>query len=98
MYVYAPVEYHMLLKYMEELRNVDSNTTATSLQYIELLAIHSGNPALKTTTFRKAIIAYQKYGMNPPKKAHWTLRDAVNFAKFSNFIHKQMEECERELP
>ena len=93
MFVYAPIEYQMLIQYISNTRKSDNKNPEILTEHIELIAIHTGNPALKTTTFRKAIIAYKKYGMNPPKKAHWTVRDAIYYAKFSNSFHNQMKEC-----
>lgn len=97
MFVYAPVEYNMLLDYITHVRKTGYSATPILVEHIELIAVKTNSPAFKTTTFRKAIMAYREYGLNPPKKAHWTLRDAVHYAKFSNVIHKQMKECERFL-
>lgn len=97
MYAYTPVEYNMLMEYVGRMRKSKNHAPTILAEHIELLAIHTGNPAMKTVTFRKAIVAYRQYGMNPPKKAEWTLRSAVHYAKYSNLIHIQMQECARLL-
>jgi len=83
------------MEYMNKTRKVSDGKPLILIEHIELMAMHTGNPAFKTEKFRKAVIEYRKYGMNPPQKAKWTLSDAVRYAKFSYRIHKQMEECER---
>lgn len=95
MYVYGPVEYYMLQKYILNMRKV--NREEVTADHIELIAIHTGNKAFRTVMFRKALIAYREYGMYPPKKAHWTVRDALYYARYSGLVHKELKECEMEL-
>lgn len=97
MFVYAPVEYNMLIDYITHAKKTSCIAAPILVEHIELIAVKTNSPVFKTTTFRRAVMAYREYGLNPPKKAHWTLRDAVHYAKFSNIIHKQMKECERFL-
>ena len=99
MLVYTPIEYHMLMEYIDNYKKASKNRKLpiiTTAQ-IELLALNTDNKAFRTTSFRKAIMAYKKYGMYPPKKAEWTVREALHYARYSYMIYKEIKECERIL-
>lgn len=55
---------------------------------IESIAINSDNPVFKTARFRRALIAYKRFGTHPLRKTGWTLRDAVYYARNSYHIHE----------
>ncbi len=55
---------------------------------IESMALNSDNPAFKTARFRRALIAYRRFGMKPLRPTGWSLRDAVYFARNSFKIHE----------
>ena len=97
MFVYAPIEYHMLLGYIDNYKKTSKKSPIILTAHIELIALHTGNPVFKTTTFRKAIIKYKKYGVYQPEKAQWTMREALHYARHTGMIHKQMKECEKIL-
>lgn len=58
---------------------------------IEAIAINSDNAAFKTARFRRALIAYRRFGTRPLRKTGWSLRDAVYYAKNSYHIHEAVK-------
>ena len=55
---------------------------------IETIAMNSDNPAFRQARFRQALIAYRRFGIRPKKKAKWSLKDALYYARHSYFIHE----------
>lgn len=93
MYVYTPIEYNLLIEYCHTIKNQNNRHSGIKPEHIDLIALNSNDPMFRTVTFRRAFIKYKRFGTAQKKKAHWTLRDAVHFAKYSNAVHKQMKEC-----
>lgn len=75
------MEYSRAVGVMERGKRIKYNV-------IESIAINSHDPAFKTARFRRALIAYRRFGTHPLRKTGWTLRDAVYYAKHSYHIHE----------
>ena len=97
MFVYTPIEYYMLLEFIVNYQQINKKSPLITPAQIELLALHTDHPAFKTVTFRKTLVEYKKYGMYPPKKADWTIREALHYARNSYMTYKELKECERIL-
>jgi hypothetical protein len=87
LYVYAPIQYHLLMEYCKAIKQVERGQRI-KYNIIEAIAINSDNAAFKTARFRRALIAYRRFGTRPLRKTGWSLRDAVYYAKNSYHIHE----------
>ena len=92
LFVYAPVEYILLMEYRNIIKSTDRSRTI-SYQVIETIALNSHNPALKTARFRRALISYRRFGLKPLRPTGWTLKDAVYYARNSHYIHEAVKQC-----
>ena len=87
LYVYAPVQYCLLMEYCKAIKQVESGQRI-KYNIIEAIAINSDNAAFKTARFRRALIAYRRFGTRPLRKTGWSLRDAVYYARNSYHIYE----------
>lgn len=78
------MEYCKTIKQVERGQRIKYNI-------IEAIAINSDNVVFKTARFRRALIAYRRFGTRPLKKTGWSLRDAVYYAKNSHHIHEAVK-------
>ena len=92
LFVYAPVEYILLMEYRNIIKSADRSRTI-SYQVIETIALNSHNPAFKTARFRRALISYRRFGLKPLRPTGWTLKDAVYYARNSHYIHEAVKQC-----
>lgn len=86
LYVYAPLEYHILMRYKEEGNHI-------SYGLIESVALQSDNRAFATVRFRKALISFRRFGHRPRNKVRWSLTDVLHFAKHSFHIYETLKQC-----
>lgn len=78
------MEYCKTIKQIEKGQRIKYNI-------IEAIAINSDNAAFKTARFRRALIAYRRFGTRPLRKTGWSLRDAVYYARNSHHIHEAVK-------
>ncbi len=90
--VYAPIQYLLLMEYREIVKQVD-RTRPISCEVVETIALNSDNPAFKSARFRRALIAYRRFGLKPLRPTGWTLKDALYYARNSYFIHEAIKLC-----
>lgn len=95
LYVYAPVQYCLLMEWQRAATGWQ-RSQRISYYSIEAIAAASSNPLFRLSKFRRAMIAYRRFGLRPEKKAEWTLRDAVYYAKNSYRIHETFKRCSGE--
>lgn len=89
LYVYAPIHYHLLIEYASS--TTRSERKSITYQMIDDMVVNCADDCLRTIRFRNAMILYRMYGKRVVRKAGWSLKDAVYFAKNSYFIHKAMK-------
>lgn len=87
LYVYAPIQYYLLMEYCKAIKQVERGQRI-KYNIIEAIAINSDNAAFKTARFRRALIAYRRFGTRPLRKTGWSLKDAVYYAKNSYHIYE----------
>lgn len=80
------------MEYRNAIKLID-RSRVVSYQVIETIALNSDNPAFKTARFRRALIAYRRFGLKPLRPTGWTLKDAVYYARNSHFIHEAVKRC-----
>ena len=90
LYVYAPIQYNLLMEYSKAIKQVQKRQ-CINYNMIESIAINSDNPAFKTARFRRALIAYRRFGTRPLRKTGWTLKDALYYARNSYHIHEAVK-------
>ncbi len=78
------MEYSKAIKQVQKRQCINYNM-------IESIAINSDNPAFKTARFRRALIAYRRFGTRPLRKTGWTLKDAIYYARNSYHIHEAVK-------
>lgn len=78
------MEYSKAVNQLERGKRIKHNV-------IEIIALNSDNPAFKTARFRRALIAYRRFGTRPLRKTGWTLKDAIYYARNSFYIHEAVK-------
>lgn len=92
LYVYAPLQYCLLMEYYQAMKMVGRHQ-GISYNIIETIALHSDNPAFRTARFRRALIAYRRFGLKPLRPTGWTLKDACYFARNSFHVYEAIKRC-----
>ena len=92
LYVYAPLQYCLLMEYAKAVRTSNKRRVITPA-VIETIALNSDNSVFKTARFRRALIAYRRFGCKPLRKTGWPIQDIIYFAKHSFRIHETMRKC-----
>lgn len=85
LYVYAPIQYYLLMEYSKAVARHEINHHT-----IETIALNSDNPTFTTARFRRALIAYRRFGMRPLKKTVWSLKDVLYYARHSHYVHEEI--------
>lgn len=75
------------MEYSKAVKQVE-NGQRIKYDIIEAIALNSDNKSFKTARFRRALIAYRRFGTRPLRKTGWSLRDAVYYARNSYHIHE----------
>lgn len=92
LYVYAPIEFYLLMEWRNALR-VGRRGMRITYNQIETLSMCSDNPVFRSAGFRRALISFRRFGLRPKRKNIWTLTDAVYYAKYSRATHEMIKEC-----
>lgn len=80
------------MEYCKAIKQIE-NGQRIKYNILEAIAISSNNAAFKTARFRRALIAYRRFGTRPLRKTGWSLRDAVYYARNSHYIHEAIKKC-----
>lgn len=92
LYVYAPLQYCLLMDYCKAVRCHNKARVITP-QLLETIALNSDNKAFQSVRFRKALMNYRRNGLKPQRATNWTLADAVYYARYSYKIYQTMKLC-----
>lgn len=78
------MEYCKAIKQVEKGQRIKYNI-------IEAIAVNSDNAVFKTARFRRALIAYRRFGTRPLRKTGWSFRDVVYYARNSYHIYEAVK-------
>lgn len=80
------------MEYRNAIKQVD-RSRAISYQVIETISLNNNNPVFKTARFRRALIAYRRFGLRPLRPTGWTLKDVLFYARNSYHIYEAVKIC-----